>query len=112
MNWYHPLYQSENLKKKEHEIIAGIEGRQDFLHTYVIILSQQMEEQLEVIHVAVTQQEALEYDSMWIVGVAVGKQEALRLVERIANDVYQATGKLEIKNYFLANKSAFKVGSV
>lgn len=112
MRWYHPLYQSDNLKKEEHEIIAMIEDHKDFLHTYVIILSPQVEEQLEVVHVAVTQQEELQYNQRWVVGVAVGKQEALRLVERIANEVYQATGTLEMKKYFLANKSAFKVGSV
>ncbi len=112
MKWYHPLYRSENLKKEEHEIIAMIEGHQDFLHTYVIVLSPQREEQLEVVHVAVTQQEALQYDQMWVVGVAVGKQEALRLVERIANEVYRKTGTLQMKQYFLANELAFKVGSV
>ena len=41
---------------------------------------------------------------MTIVGVAIGKDEAVSLVQRIIDDVYTKTGDFNVREYFLTDK--------
>lgn len=46
-----------------------------------------------------------------VIGVAMGKEEAIGLVKRIIDDVYALTGSLDIRGYFLDAGTGEKGGN-
>lgn len=100
MNWYQNLYLSKNLQGKERQVIWMVEHKVEIRPIFLIVLSDRMDAQLEIVPLA-----TLKFPFFWrekynIIGVAKGYYHARTLVETIVKDVYNATGQCDFKGFF------------
>lgn len=99
MKFYRQLYCSDTLKKRQRRIIWKIKHNAGQASIYVVALSPKEGEQLEIFHAGQLLQKYYKYAPPSIIGIADGYQEAVELTVRIAQEVYDRTGGLEIKKY-------------
>lgn len=99
------LYVSDSAKKEKRKILRGLEKKELQPFVYVITLSQGKGGLLDIYPAF-----ALKYPFYYtgnsaeleIVGIAKGRQEALELTARIAQDTYNAKGDFNVRGYFSA----------
>lgn len=99
MRFYRHLYCSDSLKKRKRKIIWKIRHNAGQISVYVITMSDQEEEQLEIFHSGQLLQKYYRTHPPYIIGIADGYQGALELTRGIAEEVYRKTGGLDIKSY-------------
>lgn len=102
MRFYKNLYVSDTVKnvglvkwKLKHAA-----GQFDI---YLITLSQNEEDQLDIFHNSMLKQELLRKVDYQVVGIARGREEALEIVRRITDDCMKQTGTVNIRQYLLEN---------
>ena len=98
------LYFGESAQENKKEILSYIKRRKWQFGIYVITLSENEENLLDVYETIQFEQNYYKKKKLWIVGAAVGKKEAFELVGEIINDVFQKTGAFNVKDYFLTEK--------
>lgn len=108
MKYYHRLYMSERLMQKKQEIIYKLEHDEFQLHKYVIVLSSSPQNQLELYHVSLLLQNVFRKEQLFVVGIADGFEEALFLVEKITQEVYDETQGADIRTYLLRKQKEFE----
>ncbi len=101
IRWYKKLYLGPNAaahigtirkKAKEHRRMAGV---------YYITLASTPENLLDIFHNALLSEKLFaDHQCQKIVGVAEGKQEALRLVSDMILELYKKTGKFDMLSFF------------
>ena len=83
--------------------------RLDPFNTYLIILSSNAHNLLEIISANELKQpfykDKTVQNHIYVVGLAVGYDEALEVVERIIKEVYQATGGFDLQSYLEFGKN-------
>lgn len=100
MQYYRNLYVSENLQKKKEKIIGKLEKGKAQFQIYLVVLAENRENHLEFFDAMMLQQHSFRKpDEVFIVGIADGYGEAVRLVEAIVNDVLKETGGTDIRGY-------------
>lgn len=112
MKYYCEFYLSDSLIEKKEEILSKIENGKIQLSKYVIVLTPKGENQLEIIDSMYLIQKYYQKKDMFVVGIADGFEEALSLVERITQEVYDATGGADIQAYIKAKQKDFEEGKV
>lgn len=105
MRFYRDLYLSENLRKKKDKIIKKMEQGKFPLKLYVLAMPSDGENPLEYYRTALMRQGIFPHDDMLVVGIASCEEDAMYMVEEIAEEVYQETGDVDIRRY-LMNKQA------
>lgn len=108
MKYYHKLIFSEGLKKKKKEILSKIEKNQFQFDKYVIVLSESEKNHLDIYNSAVLLQEYYNKETMLVVGIADGFDEALRLVEKITQTVYNETKGTDIRGFLIKKQQEFE----
>lgn len=98
------LYFGEEALKQKKELTTYIKRRKWQFGLYVITLSDNDENLLDLYETIQFEQNYYKKKDLLIVGVAVGRDEALTLVGEIINDIYQNTRGFNVKDYFLAKK--------
>lgn len=101
MRWYEKLWVGPGAQKKKKKILSAIEKQERFLQAYVICLSQSPYEQLEILPSRMLGSPGCPEESLYVLGIAIGKQEAMELVAEMAEQIYRETGNLNMKQYFL-----------
>ena len=101
MEFYKKLYLGDGTKKHRWKYIWKLKHHAGLLNIYVITLSKNPGELLEIYHSAVLMQEFYKQYPPFVVGIAKGKDEATLLVSEIIQDVYLKTGNYDIKTYLL-----------
>ena len=91
MRFYKNLYVSESMTKKKEKVIAKLNKKKYPLNTYVIVLIEEGENQLEFYSTLMFRQGSVIDDDIFVVGLADGYDDALYLVEEIAKEVYEKT---------------------
>ncbi len=100
MRVYKKLYVSECLKGKEKKIIRRIRRRSaKLLDIYMIVLSNNPQEQLDIYNTGLLQQDLIDLNKCTIIGVGFGRAETMKLIKTIVLDTYQKTGTGNIRNY-------------
>ena len=112
MNYYYDLYLDEKCKKEKQTIIDKIENDQWQLSVHLIFLSKSVQNQLDICHSALFLQKKLSKEDVFVIGIANGYQEALELVEKITQDVYDETKGTDFKNYIMKKQKEFQEGIV
>lgn len=112
MKYYHNLYLSDELKEKKEEIIYKLEHDKIQLNKYVIVLAENANNNLEFYDTALLLQRGWKKQRLLVVGIADGFEEALYLVEKIAQEVYDVTGDMKIRKYLLEQQKKFEEGKV
>lgn len=98
--WYDKLYIGENALPLCKEIRAGVEKGRYIPGIYLITLSSNDKEQLDIFDEIQLYMPALKRRLQPIIAIAAGKEEAMSLFCTIAGDVQRETGGLKIRQYF------------
>lgn len=112
MKYYHYLYISESIKRKKEEIIAKIESGKVQLNIYLIVLTRDEKNHLEFFDSAMLQQQIFWGQDLFVVGIAEGYSGALKLVERITQDVYKETQNVNLRSYIIKKQKEFEESNV
>lgn len=108
MTWYKEFYAGESIEHKKEKVKWKILHNAGQLDIYVIALSSNRANLLDIISATELMQKAYPKQDMLVVGVDKGYDNALELAAKIIMDVYQKTGNLNVRNYFLQQQK--KVG--
>lgn len=101
MKYYYALYMDEYAKENQADIIRKIENDKWQMNIYLVVLTKGEKNHMEVFHSVLLIQKVLSKDDLFVVGIANGYFDALELVEKITQEVYDETGDVDIRNYIL-----------
>lgn len=101
MRFNKKLYYGDSIGKKGNRIVKKLKSNSGQLNTYVITLPSQKNGLLEIYHSSILKQKYYRKQSLMVVGVALGYEEALEVVTKIIQEVYANTGDLDVQNYLL-----------
>lgn len=101
MRWYRKLYLGPNAAQNIQKIRKKAASGRTMAGVYYITLASAQDNLLDIFHNAMLSQPLFEeVQCTDVVGVAEGKQEAIRLVETMIQDIYSRTGGLDVRSYF------------
>lgn len=102
MEWYPGLYVGESVNNPD-KLIHKLQKHSRFLNAYVIILSRNPSDQLEIHKAGFLSQKYYRDNPPRVIGIAGDYDEAVELVRRIAEEVYAAQGNCRLKEYLLSH---------
>ena len=111
MKFYCNLYLDENVSANKFEIIEKLKNSEWQLELYIIALSQNPHNHLEIYNSALLLQKSFYKRQQMIVGITRGYNEALELVEKIMKEVYDNTKGTDIKTYIIEKQRIFEEGN-
>ena len=112
MKYYCHLYMDEKVAPRKQEIQKNIENDKWQLEKYLIVLTNHPQNHLEIFQSALLLQKAIEKETLFVVGIASGYEEALELVEKIVQEVYDETKGTDIRKYILEKQQEYEEGNV
>ena len=101
MKWYKNLYIGEKASKRKKTIIARCKIGKPQLGTYLITLPVNDSNSLEIYPSYVLLQEHYKKKNMFVVGIALEREEALEVVQKILMDCYDRTGQFLVREMVL-----------
>lgn len=110
MIWYKDFYAGESIEPKKEKVKWKILHNAGQLDIYVIALSSNPANLLDIISAKELMQKAYPKRDMMVVGVDKGYDNALELAGNIILEVFQKTGNLDVRNYFLQRQKNFRRG--
>lgn len=108
MKIYYNLYVSECWRGKKEKMINKLKKNRLWPNVYVIALSQGTQNQFEFFSGILLRQKIFREDSLFVVGLADGYDEALTLTGEIISDIYRKTGSTDFRNYVLKHQEEFE----
>lgn len=99
MKFNKKIYYGENAKKKGNRIIKKLKTNAGQLNTYVITLPVENNGLLEIYHTTILMHDYFRKQPLEVVGIACGYEEALSVVVKIIDEVYEKTGQFDVRNY-------------
>ena len=108
MIWYKKFYAGESIEQKKEKVKWKILHNAGQLDIYVIALSSNPENLLDIIPAQELMQKAYPKQDMLVVGVDKGYDNARELAGKIIMDVLQETGNLDVRDYFLEQQKNFR----
>ena len=112
MKYYYSLYMDEYVKENKEKIIKNMEKDKWQLEKYLIALTKNEANHLEIFNSVLLVQKAMLKEDLFIVGIASGYTESLELVEKITQEVYDETSGVDIRNYILQKQREYEEGNV
>lgn len=100
MKWYDALWIGPNAAKKKGRIISSVKQRKHMSGIWLITLAENPSEALDIIPSNMLANPSYPSESLYILGIASGKQEAFEVVEKMVDYIYRETGTLNIRGYF------------
>lgn len=101
MDWYEEFYAGEGIAGKKDKIKRKILRQEGQIGIYVITLSSNPENLLDIIPSWELMQKHYPKSGLLVVGLEKGYENAMELAGMIVMDVYQETGTFQIRDYFL-----------
>ncbi len=89
----------EKLAPDAKKIINKIRNKKLTPDVYVISLASNSENLLDIIPSIELLQKGYPKEQVRIIGLAMGKNEAVELVRKIVDETYQATGNVKVEEY-------------
>lgn len=108
MIWYKEFYAGESIEHKKEKVKWKILHNAGQLDMYVITLSSSPANLLDIISTKELMQKAYPKQNMLVVGVDKGYDNAVELAAKIIMDVFQKTGNLNVRDYFLEHQKNFR----
>ncbi len=99
MKFYKNLYVGDTVKKPE-KVKWKLKHRAGQMNIFIIAVAEGSD-QLEIYHCAFLQQKYYRKHPPYIIGIAVGHEEAVGIVEQITRECVEATGTCNLKEYLL-----------
>ena len=101
MRWYRPLYLCKNTADQIDKIWEKATAGAWVPGIYFVTLSSEPGHLLDLFHNTMLKESIFrDVQRLDIVGVAQGRMEALRMVEKIVKDKYQETGGFDVTAWF------------
>lgn len=107
MYFYKELYISDQLSDKKDKIIWNLKHNAGMVGAYLIMLAANGTDVFDICHSAVVMQDYYHTEDIYVVGLANGKREAMKLVQAIIEDIYQKTGSYENLRSYLEDKECY-----
>ena len=101
----------EYVKDRKEEIINNLEQDKWQFEKYLIALTKNESNHLEIFHSVLLIQKTMPKEDLFVVGITNGYLEALELVEKIVQEVYDETGGTDIRKYILHQQREFEEGN-
>ncbi len=98
------LYFGEMARQQNKELLRNIKRKKWEFGVYVVALSETENNLLDLYDTMFFEQKFYKKAKLNIVGIALGKEEALLLTKEIIDDVYTKTGGFNVRDYFLTDK--------
>lgn len=112
MKCYYALYMDEQVKSKQEEILSKIQDGKWQLEKYLITLATNERNHLEIYDSVLLIQKTIPKEDLFLVGIAGGYIEAMELVEKITQEVYDETGGTDIRSFILCKQQEYEKGNV
>ncbi|MGN0293666.1 MAG: hypothetical protein ACI4D3_06635 [Lachnospiraceae bacterium] len=100
MRWYDALWVGPGASRHKRRIISSIEKHKPAAGTYLIALAENPSEMFDIVPGKMIERGVYPVETLYILGIAAGKQEAFELVEKMVDYIYRETGTLNIRGYF------------
>ncbi len=104
MKWYNNLYVGENAKRRKHKIIMRAKLKKPQIGIYMITLPVNPVNSLEIYPSYILLQEHYCKKDMMVVGISVGYEEAMEIMQKIIMDCYKKTGQFLVSKMVYDNK--------
>ncbi|MDD3174245.1 MAG: hypothetical protein PHF63_11435 [Herbinix sp.] len=98
--WSSRLYVGDKMKKKRDKVVASINYREATFGVYCIAFASNQSNLFDIMEANQLLFPHYLNTDVQIVGLAQGKQEALKLVQDMLMEVYQITGEFDVRAYF------------
>ena len=98
--WAEKLYVSSNIEKKKERLMRRIRTNRLTFDLHCIICAENEKNLLEIIPAKELKHPHYQRSSLFVVGLAKGKDEAKELVRVIIEDVFTSTGDFDVRTYF------------
>lgn len=99
MEYYKRLYIGESVRKNIVKIIDRLDKGKLQWNVYVIVTAEKEEDQLEFFHASYLLWRAVRTEHVVIAGIAGSYEEALLLIEEMAEDTLKETGGTDIRGF-------------
>ena len=103
LKWYRYLYLGDNARKAKYKTFGLIRKSRFTIDTYIVAISVNPDNILDVYSANMLKQPHFKNknvnEEIYVVGLAKGRDEALNLVRDIIDEVYNATGGFDIREY-------------
>ena len=107
---YCELYTGAGMEPKKNQMIQNLMERKLFPAVYVLTLPAGEKNQLEFFSSLELRQPAYDEKEVFVVGIAGSYDEAVYLIETIAEEVLEKTKTTNIRAFILENQRAFEKG--
>lgn len=101
MKWYKNLYVGSQAFEKRRKIIWKTGHRKLQHNVFLLTLPSNEKNQLDIISANLLLQPYFKKRDVAIVGIAIGKDEAVELLIQLVQDVYVETGQASIREYLM-----------
>lgn len=112
MKFYYALYMDEKIISCKEEVLTKLKNDEWQFEKYLITLTKNEKNHLEFYNSVLLIQKTIPKEDLFVVGIANGYEEALELVEKITQDVYDKTKGVDIRNYILQTQQEYEEGNV
>lgn len=99
LNWYKKLYVGDNAKKKKKQLIRKISMGAGVLDVYLITFATNPQNQLDIFSANELKQKARRRNCPMIVGLCLGRWEAMEMVEMLVQKTYEQTGTANVREW-------------
>lgn len=99
MQFMGELYVGESISAKEYDIVRKVHNSKVVPNLYLLVFSSNSDNMLDLIPEWEVLQKGYPKDHFRIVGLANGKKEAIKLVQRIVQDSLVATGTADVRSF-------------
>lgn len=100
IKWYPALYLDSVTKKNLRKIKRRMERRKINLRVYCVALASNEKNLLDIYSTNELLFQYYRQKDIKVIGLAFSKESAIQLVADIVNDVYQQTGRLDVRTFF------------
>lgn len=98
--WTSNLYVGDKMKRKKAKAVASINKREATFGVYCIAFASNPNNLFDIMDANELLFPHYKRMEVQIVGLAKGKEEAMKLVQYMLMEVYNRTGNFDVRNYF------------
>ncbi len=105
MIWYDDLFVGESISsRKKEKIIRGVKKRSMFHSAYLLTLSSNPDNLIDIISTKVLRQRYYPKKGLYVIGIAGDYEEAMMLAGMIVSGVYAVQGDFELRRFIRKNR--------
>lgn len=101
LKWYKYLYLGETVKGKEKKVMRRLEKGKPVPGVWLVTLASNVQNNLDLLPADFLMQKPLRILCPLIVGIGFTRVEAMMILLRITAEVYETTGKMNIRSWLL-----------